>query len=159
MGSSSEGSIKVNVDAVVTSTTSALAVVARDHHGKVWMKKYCLCSPIQAEAAALLWAAQLASLEGWKHVILEGYSKVCIDSLSEPNVLPVWSISNIIRNILTVKESFFSCLVSWVRRSSNSAVHAAALRSNVSLCFNKDSLPFELVSACMADFPFAVPLV
>uniref|UniRef100_A0A7N2LRG7 Reverse transcriptase zinc-binding domain-containing protein n=1 Tax=Quercus lobata TaxID=97700 RepID=A0A7N2LRG7_QUELO len=67
LGSSSEGSIKVNVDATVTSTTTALAVVARDHHGnpiKVWMKQYCLFSPIQAEAAALLWAAQLASLEG-----------------------------------------------------------------------------------------------
>ena len=92
------GFIKVNVDAAVTSATTALAAVARDHHGnpiKVWMKKYRLCSPIQAGAVALLYAAQLASQEGWKHVILKGDSKVCIDSLSEPNVLHVWSIFNI----------------------------------------------------------------
>ncbi|XP_065630575.1 uncharacterized protein LOC136067976 [Quercus suber] len=44
----SEGSIKLNVDAAVGNTLTALAVVARDHTGtpiKAWIKPYCRCLP------------------------------------------------------------------------------------------------------------------
>ena len=56
--------IKINMDAALDSTKSALAVVARNHLGKVlflWGKVHHLCSPMIAEASALLWAIQLAS--------------------------------------------------------------------------------------------------
>lgn len=56
--------IKINVDAALDSTKSALAVVAQNHLGKVlflWGKVHHLCSPMIAEASALLWAVQLAS--------------------------------------------------------------------------------------------------
>ena len=61
------GTIKLNVDAAVGLTSTAMAVLARDHTGapiKIWAKKYVRCLPIQAEAAAVLWAINLASTEG-----------------------------------------------------------------------------------------------
>ena len=56
--------IKINVDVALDSTKSALAVVARNHLGEVlfiWGKVHHLCSPMIAEASALLWTVQLAS--------------------------------------------------------------------------------------------------
>ena len=56
--------IKINVDVALDSTKSALAVVAHNHLGEVlfiWGKVHHLCSPMIAEASALLWTVQLAS--------------------------------------------------------------------------------------------------
>ena len=55
--------VKINVDAAFDSSKSALVVVARNYRGDVlfiWGKVHHLCSPLQAEASALLWAVQLA---------------------------------------------------------------------------------------------------
>ena len=52
-----EGWIKLNVDAVVSKTVTALAVVARNKNGevlKVWAKMHKWCTPLQAEAVAIL---------------------------------------------------------------------------------------------------------
>ena len=50
------GWIKLNVDAEISDKFSILDVVARDDNGEViqvWAKLYELCSPLQAEAAAI----------------------------------------------------------------------------------------------------------
>ena len=52
-----EGWIKLNVDAAVSENVTTLAVVARNKNGevlKVWAKMHEWCSPLQAEAAAVL---------------------------------------------------------------------------------------------------------
>jgi ribonuclease HI len=38
-------------------------------------------NPLQAEAETILWAAQLASDQGWDRVCIESDSKICIDAL------------------------------------------------------------------------------
>ena len=53
---------------------STLAEVARDDNGEfiqVWTKLHELCSPLLAEAAAILWALQIALGEKWDRIIVE----------------------------------------------------------------------------------------
>ena len=89
------GWIKVNVDATLSGSKSALAAVARDHRGhviKVWSSNHYHCSPIQAESAVLLWAVEFAIQEQWRLVIFEGDAKGCVDTLASADLLPDWSI-------------------------------------------------------------------
>ena len=79
--------IKINVDAALNSSRTALASVARDHHGEVlflWGTRHQLCSPAQAEADALLWAVKLAIHGQWSSVIFEGDVKNCFNVVSNP---------------------------------------------------------------------------
>ena len=58
----------MNVDAAISHEFSTLVVVARDDNGEVihvWAKLYVLCSPLQAEVAAILWALQIALEKKW----------------------------------------------------------------------------------------------
>ena len=106
-----------------------LAVLARDHTKvpiKLWAKKYISCLPIQAEAASVLWAINLASAEGWMRIITEGDSKICFDALSAKDSLPPWNISNIVNDVLFVSKLFISVSFVWVRRVCNMAAHEAA---------------------------------
>ena len=101
------GWIKLNVDAAITKSFTTLAVVARDHEGtviKVWSKLHQPCSPIVANAYAILWAMHHANHEQWSHVHIEGDAERCFDSLSAEDVPLDWSISNIISSILSFKK-------------------------------------------------------
>ncbi|XP_050280986.1 uncharacterized protein LOC126721935 [Quercus robur] len=74
------GWIKLNVNAALNNSKSALAVVARNYTGEIlfiWCSGYHLCAPSQAEVAATLWAVHLAIQEHWKYVIIEGDALVC----------------------------------------------------------------------------------
>ncbi|KAK9990719.1 hypothetical protein SO802_025704 [Lithocarpus litseifolius] len=69
------GTIKINVDAAISSSNAALAVVARNSQGSllnIWARITPLRSPLQAEAEAMAWAVHLATRERWSHVIFEG---------------------------------------------------------------------------------------
>ncbi|KAK9986858.1 hypothetical protein SO802_031809 [Lithocarpus litseifolius] len=85
------GWVKLNVDAALSNSKSALAVVARNHLGEIlfiWGSGYHLCAPSQAEAAATLWAVNLAIQEHWKSVIIERDAQVCFNALSSPDFFP-----------------------------------------------------------------------
>ena len=90
-------------------------------------------------------------------MIIESDSKECMDSLSDNPTVPNWAISNDILNILNFVLSFLCCSFVWVRKSCNSAAHAAhaaaklALSSASPLCFNKENLPEVILSACVVD--------
>ncbi|KAK9989403.1 hypothetical protein SO802_029642 [Lithocarpus litseifolius] len=124
-----EGWIKLNMDAVVFDNATALAMVARNKNGevlKVWAKKHEWCSPMQAEAAAVYWAIQLAQSEKWQHIIIEGDAKSCFDPLTTSKLQPDWSIATIISNILDLRKLFLNCNFSWVRRCCNTVAYEAA---------------------------------
>ena len=77
--------IKLNTNVALSSTRTALAVIAKDSNGSIcniWTKLLSQRSPLQAKAKALLWAAHIANQENWSYIFLESDSKICIDSLS-----------------------------------------------------------------------------
>lgn len=93
--------------------------MAHNHDGgiiKVWAKSISLCSPIQAEAIAILWVAQLAVFKTWTNIIIVGDAKLCFDVLLSTPSSADWSIMHIIDNIQSLTPSFVSCSFLWVRR-------------------------------------------
>nr|XP_023892398.1 uncharacterized protein LOC112004387 [Quercus suber] len=119
-----QGWINVNVDAALNSSRSALAVVAMDHRGEVLFLRgvrHYLCRPAQAEAEALLWAVKLAIQEKWSVVIFEGDAKICIDALSNSELIPDWHSATTICNICSLASHFTDVKFSWVWRLGNSA--------------------------------------
>ena len=69
---------------------------------------------------------QLAKIERWSHIIVEGDAKSCFNSLASPISAPNSSTSNIISNILYFSVFFAGCIFLWVKRDCNLAAHAAA---------------------------------
>ena len=79
------GYIKLSTDATLSSTRTALAIIARDSNGSIgniWTKLLSQRSPLQVEAEVLLWAVHIANWENWSYIILKSDLKICIDSLS-----------------------------------------------------------------------------
>ena len=153
------GWIKLNVDAAVSESFTSIATVARNDKGeviKIWAKPISKCTPIMAEASALLWGTQLAHNEKWSHVIFEGHAKNCIDPLSLKSSFSDWSIHNVISSAFSLKALFLGFKFDWIKRDCNSATHVTAklsLNSRISVCFYKDNLPGVLELACKEDCP------
>nr|XP_023873275.1 uncharacterized protein LOC111985849 [Quercus suber]POE84816.1 hypothetical protein CFP56_75830 [Quercus suber] len=156
--------IKLNVDAATKSSSSTVAVVARNHLGKVlsiWAKKHHSSSPVIAEAESLYWAMNLAVKEGWKSVIFEGDAKNCFDPLINPNLSPKWLTHNIICNIRSLAVVFVFVNFCWVQRTCNSAAHEVAkfaLNFDLDYCFNKGNLPQMLKAVSRDDSLGCIPI-
>ena len=151
------GCIKLNVDAALSSSKVVVAVVAKECSGfvcGVWVKTISLCSALQAEAEAILWAVQIALKEGWSYVSIEGDSKTCMDYLSPLKTDMEWSIRTLISNVAELAKSLVSYSFVWVRRCCNSAAHVAAkfaLTSCLSFLFFKDFLPPAILAVCKEE--------
>ena len=149
--------IKLNVDAVVSQTFTSLAMVARNEFGevlKLWVKIHDLCTPTQAEVAAILWALNLAIAENWCNIIVEGDSKICFDALSKAKDPIDWSISSIIRDAADMSVSFDNCEFGWVKRSLNSIAYSTAkyaIALKVGFLFNNCNLPPPILKAYRQD--------
>ena len=96
------------------------------HVIRAWGRCRPLCSPLQAEVAALQWAVELASCEHWQQLIFEGEAKACFDVLSSSTPPLDWSISTIISNIHCLSVGLPSVKFCWVMRQCNSAAHVVA---------------------------------
>jgi ribonuclease HI len=160
------GVIKLNVDATISKEFTTLAVVARDENGQIlnaWANEHIPCDPLQAEAAALFWAVQLAIQKDFKHVIIEGDSKICINALNGNLNSVNWSISSIVCNIFDLCKYFSSCFFFWTRREANGVAHslakaASSLRSPLffSCCCNSSSLRSIVWDAWKLDEVFVL---
>ena len=104
--------VKINVDVALNSSRSALAIVARNHHGEViyvWGKRHQICIPAQTEAEALLWVVHLAIQERWNFVIFEGDAKNCFDAITCSEHIPDWLTSTTISNICCLSSCLSVC--------------------------------------------------
>ncbi|KAL0013188.1 hypothetical protein SO802_000257 [Lithocarpus litseifolius] len=148
----SAGYIKINIDAAISDTYATIAVVARDHHGvpiKIWARLIKETFPLKAETAALLWAVQLAKMENWSCVIIEGDAKVCFDAINAPNQPFPWCIRTQLLNTIAVAEFFFSCSFVWISRTGNGVAHQVAkfsLLSHLAFMLLLDNLPPTLLA-------------
>ena len=70
------------------------------------------------------------------------------DPLSSPELLPDWSISNIISNIRNLSRFFTSCRFVWVKRTCNAAAHAIAKMNFPVLCYVSIRI-VSLKSSCL----------
>lgn len=95
---------------------------------RVWGSPHELCSPLQAESAALLWAVRLAAQENWHQAVFEGVTKACFLTPLAPWISSLIGllISTSISNIRCLAVSFAAFKFSWVLRNCNSAAHVAA---------------------------------
>ena len=88
-----------------------------------------MCSSLQVEAAAILWAVQIALEKNWVWIIVERDAKICFDSLasmsSNGNQVD-WSISSFIRDSLEISKSFLSCNFCWIGSVCNVVVQDTA---------------------------------
>ncbi len=102
--------------------------------------------PLKAETHVVLWALELALMEDFHHIVIEGDAKLCFDAIGDKSVTP-WSIGSLIDNIGERSKLFFSCSFCWVRREANFVAHAiakfASAFSSLSppFCFNLSALP------------------
>ena len=152
------------MDAATRSSSSALAVVARNHLGEVLSilaKKHHSSSPVIAEAESLYWAMNLAFKEGWKSVIFEGDAKNYFDPLINPDLSPEWLTHNIIYNIRSLAVAFDFVKFCWVWITCNFAAHEAAkfaLNSDSEYRFDKGNLPPSLEVVCRDDSLVCIPV-
>ncbi len=154
-------SIKLNVDAAISNSSSTIAVVARNSEGfllKSWAKAIASVDPCVAEAAALAWAMELAVEEQYLDIVVEGDAKVCIDAiLGFPTNTP-WKIYTFIANISSLVSLFHSCCFCWVGREANQMAHCLAkFGSHLTGSFqcNDSNLPPSLQEAWLRDLSFS----
>ena len=111
--------------------------------------------PFRSEAMTILWAVQLAKDENWPHIVIVGEVKNCFLILYPPHQPPQIGLSATpLVAFLVLKESFFICSFSWVKRECNARAHAAAklsLSNFQSFCFNNLSIPNVLKTVCEVD--------
>jgi ribonuclease HI len=111
-----------------------------------------------AEAAAILWAVELATLEKFDSIIVNGDAKVCLDALNGESIDNPWVISSVISNILVLSKTFASCCFCWVRREANEVAHSLAKFSPSPhvpvFCCNSSSIPSAVWNAWWLDSLF-----
>ena len=148
---------KLNMDAAVCPNFSSIAVVARDATGFLlfaWIKHIDVVDPEVAEATAILWAVQLAKLEGFLNVIIESDSKVPIDAINSNPEKANWKISTIVSDVNFLAFEFVSCCFSWVKRDAKKTTHEMAkfvVSLNSYFSCNASSLPPLIKEAWQRD--------
>ena len=102
------------MDVVILDHRSTISVVARNEKGEIlrtWAKHLDGGDPLKAETHAMLWALDLALMEDFYNIVIEGDAKLCFDAIGNKSVSP-WSIGSLIDNIGDKSKLF--CLVAFV---------------------------------------------
>ena len=113
------GTIKFNVDAAICDNKAVITAVARDSSGcllKAWAKDTPFLDPTVAEAAAIIWALELAAAEHLVNIIFESDAKFCIVALACPLDESCWKIRHLTSVSLDLTLSFPLCIFSWVKK-------------------------------------------
>jgi ribonuclease HI len=151
------GEFKANCDAAVGDALSTLAVVVRDWRGIVVLaisRKANTSIPLQAEAEALLWAAQLANDHGFDRVCFESDSKICMDALLCNSTDLPWRIQSCLSAIIQVSSNHSLWSFNWVKREANGASHSLAswaLKNRFWGLVDSFAAPLCFVDACKSD--------
>ena len=149
--------VKLNVDAALAANITTLAVTTRDHCGnvlKAWGKPLNSNDSFEAEAAAILWAVELALSEKYCNIIVESDAQLCIDALTGPGDAVDWKIRVLCSNTKLLALSFMSCSFVWVRRDANHMAHSLAKAAHfLTLRFhcNQEALPPFVLEAWRRD--------
>lgn len=134
----------------MSQVCASIAVVARKESGgivKAWASIHPICEPIEAEAASIVGALNLAIEEKFLYIEIEGDAKLCFDELNGDVQNCHWIAKTWLLNAVELKTKCCSC---WVKRECNAVAHALAkVVSPLSPVFkcNNDSLPSDVWEA------------
>uniref|UniRef100_A0A2N9HWJ1 RNase H type-1 domain-containing protein n=1 Tax=Fagus sylvatica TaxID=28930 RepID=A0A2N9HWJ1_FAGSY len=139
--------LKLNVDAALKDGLATLAVIVRSDSRHVmngWTKRYDTTDPCTAEAAAILWAMELAKENNYLKILVEGDAKICIEVITEEAATIPWRILSLVNIIKVLALEFPAYSFCWVRRDANGVAHSLAkFASSLPSCFscNSSNLP------------------
>ncbi|XP_026420170.1 uncharacterized protein LOC113316165 [Papaver somniferum] len=160
MDCSSDGFIKINVDATFHLGKSAAAVVARDHKGDI----VAVASTIQrqsktlaAEASAFLLALNVAQQMQFHNCIIEGDSQTVVKVLNGELHTTPWRILILSEELKSISHSFNSVSFKFVKRRANAVAHNLAkyaAKHNVQAIWIPSQIPRYIVS-CLSEAPTA----
>uniref|UniRef100_A0A2N9FKX2 RNase H type-1 domain-containing protein n=1 Tax=Fagus sylvatica TaxID=28930 RepID=A0A2N9FKX2_FAGSY len=159
-----QGWYKVNCDAAIGRKFSSIAVVVRDWRGLVVLaqsKKVHTISPLQAEAAAIYWAAQIVADHELSLVYFESDCKQCMDAICNGLESAPWRIQSYLAMLAELSEIHSSWKFRWISRAANEAPHQLAgwtLKNFIWGSFNFCAGPQCFVDACAKDLAGINPL-
>ena len=108
-----------------------------------------------AEAAAILWAIQIAKMESWNAITVESDSKVCVDFLLQDFSASKWSIAILCDDAKALAAEFSFCSFCWIKREANMVAHTLAKldpQFNRTAIFFPKNLPPPVEVAWFRDF-------
>ena len=149
--------LKLNVDAALKDGLATLAVIVRSDSGHVmngWTKRYDTTDPCTTEAAAILWAMELAKENNYLKILVEGDAKICIEAITEVATTILGRILSLVNIIKVLALEFPTCSFCWVRRDANGMAHSLAkFTSSLPSCFfcNSSNLPPSVHEAWIRD--------
>ena len=119
-----------------------------------WSKKIPVSDPCVAEAVAINWALEIALIENFRDIFVEGDAQICMSAINGPAIAILWKIQIIVFNVKLLAASFISCSFYWVRRDANCVAHSLAKFASSQLsCFhcNNSNLPPSVHETWLRD--------
>ncbi|XP_050387311.1 uncharacterized protein LOC126803570 [Argentina anserina] len=151
------GNVKINFDGSVINNSTTSGFVFRDHNSRTLFtaaRKIGDASVPVAEALALRYSLLLARDRGFRHIEVEGDSKLVIGAVNG-NVKFPWKLRSLIQDIKTIANNFEVVVFKHVLRDANFVANAIASVGHS--CTNdviwNDFVPNE---ACNAFFFYIV---
>jgi ribonuclease HI len=68
-----------------------------------------------AKASAIIWALQIAKVEGRCGIIVESDSKLCVDAIGLDKADCDWNIFTLCNDAIGLAREFISCKFCWVK--------------------------------------------